>query len=65
VAKHGRSVSEVGRPPDDSHPNCVCDILAVPKSWGELATPGDGDFTLRPDSRRAWMLDNIPQEVEA
>lgn len=29
---HGRPVSEVGYPPDDSHPNCECGVLAYPKA---------------------------------
>ena len=52
--KHGLSVSEVGRPPLASHPNCACDVLAVPKSWGGLAQVGDGDFSIRPASRQSW-----------
>lgn len=55
--KHGLSVEEVGRPPDDSHPNCVCDVLAVPKSWGKLAKTGDGDFSIRPPSKKEWAAD--------
>ncbi len=56
-ANHGQPVSEVGYPPRDSHPNCVCDILAVPKSWGRLnADPGD--FSIRPPARSEWARDN-------
>lgn len=29
--KHGRNVDVVGYPPEDSHPNCRCAIMAVPK----------------------------------
>ena len=54
VANHGQPVSEVGTPPEDSHPNCSCDQLAVPKSWGGLAQTGDGDFSIRPQSRQSW-----------
>ena len=52
--KHGRPVSEVGIPPADSHPNCGCDQLAIPKSWGGLAEKDDGDFSISPASRRSW-----------
>lgn len=58
IPNHGRPVEEVGYPPEDSHPNCRCSILAVPKSWGGLASAEDGDFSLRPPSKAAWARDN-------
>ena len=54
VGKHGEPVREVGTPPEDSHPNCSCDQLAIPKSWGGLAQTADGDFSIQPQSRRSW-----------
>ena len=54
IPNHGQSVSEVGRPPTDSHPNCVCSVLAIPKSWGGLAKTEDGDFSISPASRKSW-----------
>lgn len=40
------------------HPNCVCDALAVPKSWGDLAKKDDGDFSISPMSKEEWAIDN-------
>lgn len=58
IPKHGQPVEEVGYPPEDSHPNCRCSILAVPKSWEGLAVPADGDFSLRQAPKKAWARDN-------
>lgn len=63
IPNHGKLVSEVGYPPEDSHPNCRCSVLAVPKSWGGLASTGDGDFSLRPPSKKEWAQDNGLGEV--
>lgn len=62
-ANHGKPVSKVGYPPENSHPNCVCDILAVPKAWGGIAQTGDGDFSVRPQSRVSWARDNNLADV--
>lgn len=59
--KHGLPVSVVGVPPDDSHPNCVCDQLAIPRGWDGLARDGDDDFSIRPVSRKEWsQRNNLP-----
>jgi hypothetical protein len=63
--KHGKDVEDVGRPPEDSHPNCVCATMAIPKSWGKLAKAGDKDFSITPTSRKAWVADNLPEAEEA
>ncbi len=55
-AKHGKSVLVVGYPPVDSHPSCVCDILAVPKSFKSLSSQDDPDFK-QPPSRSSWVED--------
>lgn len=53
---HGENVDDVGYPP--FHPNCRCGTIAVPTSWGDLATPNDpADFSLLPQSRADWMKD--------
>ncbi len=62
-AKHGRSVDEVGRPPEDSHPNCDCGTMNVPKAWGALAREGDDDFSIHPQSRQDWAAANMPDAV--
>ena len=56
LAKHGKSVLVVGYPPEDSHPNCVCDILAVTKPFDKIAKPGDPAFKA-PPSRASWVED--------
>lgn len=53
---HGEPVSAVGRPP--LHPNCLCDVLAVPKSWSGLAQAGE-TFRITPVSRVEWMRHNL------
>ncbi len=60
MAKHGKPVSEVGYPVDDTHPNCVCDILAVPKAWEDMANEADAsDAPDKGPSRAKWERDNM------
>lgn len=60
MEKHGRPVSEVGYPIEDTHPNCACDILIVPKGWDKLAAPtGDADDAPEhPVAASKWKRDN-------
>lgn len=59
---HGERITDpAGFPP--LHPNCVCDALAVPKSWDDLSEPGDGDFSITPQSRKQWAQDNNLADV--
>lgn len=56
--RHGEVLTDPSEyPPWSTHPNCVCDALAVPKSWDGLATPEDGDFSVTPQSRSSWVVD--------
>lgn len=55
--KNGKDVEQVGRPPDDSHPNCTCDVLAVPKHWEDLG--GGAGGPRKPRSRDAWVDVNL------
>ena len=54
LPNHAQPISEVGSPPNDSHPNCECGTMDVPKSWQGLAQKGDGDFSISPASRQSW-----------
>lgn len=53
---HGTEVNDVEEyPPTASHPNCLCDTLAVPKGWDALADSSDGSFPVRPPSMKSWV----------
>lgn len=59
--KNGRSVLEVGYPPEDSHPNCTCDIIFRPKSWRALG--GEGDPIKSTPPKTQWASENDMYDV--
>lgn len=56
--KHGKSVDEVGRPPEDSHPNCDCGTMNIPKSWAKLAKDDEEFDDSAVPAKGAWAKQN-------
>lgn len=59
---HGEEIEDTGDYPP-LHPNCVCSALAIPKSWEELASTDEGDFSISPKSRAKWAQENKMQDL--
>lgn len=48
-------VDEEDYPPNQSHPNCTCDSVAIPKGWDDLAGPGEMDIPVRAIGFDKWV----------